>query len=45
MEYIDCIAGVPNLFVAVYHLWSYSVAAYHLTLTVSFVHKRTAHKG
>ena len=22
--------GVPNLFVAVYHFWSYSVAAHHL---------------
>ena len=37
--------GVPNLFVAVSHLWSYSEAAYHLTLTISFVDKTTVHKG
>ena len=28
--------GVPNLFLAVYQLWTYSVAAYHLPLTNSF---------
>ena len=27
---IVSIAGVPNLFVAVCHLWSYFAAAYHL---------------
>ena len=27
---------VPNLFVAVYRLWIYSVAAYHPTLTIRF---------
>ena len=29
-------SGVPNLFLAVYHLWTYSVAAYHLLLMNSF---------
>ena len=42
---LACIPGVPNLFVAVYHLRSYSVTACHLTLTISFVHKRTVRMG
>ena len=44
-SYEDLKPGASNLFVAVYHLWSYSVAPYHLTLRISFVRKRTVHKG